>query len=236
MTWRRLGLIFLLWCGGCAAVIVPPKVQPGDTVTVLVADYGYHSTLILPRPNAGGMVEYAYGDWTYFGQNQKSVGTALHALMASDQATLGRRLLDREPNQPGLKEAIGATSILTFSASRERVEELERALEQRFSARLDSILYSPVHQLYFVKDGEPYGMAHNCNHFTAQWLERLGCHIEGMVLTSKFRLKEPGETAPPAAPATQPAPNPANPGATGSYATGSHPWLRAPRERTVASQ
>src|SRR5258706_1857420 len=240
MTYRRLWIFLLLFCcfaGGCAPVIVPPAIATNsDAVPVLIADYGYHSTLILPRPDGGGMVEYAYGDWTYFGQNQKSVGTALHALMASDQPTLGRRLLDGEPNQPGLKEAIGRAWILAFSASRERVEELERALDQRFSARLDSILYSPVHQLYFVKDGEPYGMAHNCNHFTAQWLERLGCHIEGMVLTSKFRLKEPGETAPPAAPATQPAPNPANPGATGSYATGSHTWLRAPRERTVASQ
>jgi hypothetical protein len=225
MTDRRL-CIFLLFCfaaGGCAPVIIPPAIAAKDAVPVLIADYGYHSTLILPRPDSGGMIEYAYGDWTYFGQNQKSVGTALHALMASDQATMGRRMLDREVNQPGLKEALGAKTILRFDAPREKVEELERALEQRFSARLDSIVYSPVHQLYFVKDDEPYGVGHNCNHFTAQWLARLGCRVEGMVLSSSFRLKDPaasGDTAS-AHSATQPTSMPIR-ATGGGYATGSN--------------
>jgi len=104
-------------------------------------------------------------------------------------------MLDREVNQPGLKDALGAKTILRFDAPRQKVEELERALEQRFSARLDSIVYSPVHELYFVKDDEPYGVGHNCNHFTAQWLERLGCRVEGMVLTSSFKLKQPAPAA-----------------------------------------
>ena len=182
-------ILFVAVCGGCSAVIVPPAPAWGTpTVPVQVADYGYHSTIILPR-SGGGLVEYAYGDWDFFGQSHKSFGTAVRALFASDQATLGRRLLDREPDQPGLKEATGAKEVLRFEAPRERVEELERALELRFSERLDSIEYSPVHDLYFVKDGERYGVAHNCNHFTAQWLERLGCRVEGMALLSQFRLK-----------------------------------------------
>jgi hypothetical protein len=196
MNLRRLCTILLLCLtGGCAPVIIPPVTTGKESVPVLVADYGYHSTLILPRSGGSGMVEYAYGDWTYFGQNQKSVANALHALVASDQATMGRRMLDREVNQPGLKDALGAKAVLQFDAPRQKVEELERALEQRFSARLDSIVYSPVHQLYFVKDDEPYGVGHNCNHFTAQWLERLGCRVEGMVLTSSFKLKEPAGDA-----------------------------------------
>src|SRR5439155_5988860 len=116
---------------------------------------------------------------------------------------LGRRVLEREINQPGLKEAIGAETVLSFRAPRDKVERLERALEQRFSQNLDTIMYSPVHQLYFVKDSEPYGFGHNCNHFTAQWLERLGCRIEGSPVTSKFKLKEgggePGAAASPTA-------------------------------------
>ena len=188
-------MLVLLAGGGCAPVIIPPATAAKDAVPVLVADYGYHSTLILPRSDGGGMIEYAYGDWTYFGQNQKSIGNALHALVASDQATMGRRMLDREVNQPGLKDALGAKTILRFDAPRQKVEELERALEQRFSAWLDSIVYSPVHELYFVKDDEPYGVGHNCNHFTAQWLERLGCRVEGMVLTSSFKLKQPAPAA-----------------------------------------
>jgi hypothetical protein len=68
-------------------------------------------------------------------------------------------------------------------------------------------MYSPVHQLYFVKDSEPYGVGHNCNHFTAEWLERLGCRIEGSPVTSRFKLKEnggePGAAATPAVVATK---------------------------------
>src|SRR5207237_1288592 len=133
MTGLRILLSLVLFaCAGCAAVIVPPKTSPAESVPVLVADYGYHSTIILPKSD-GGLVEYAYGDWHYFGQSHKSLGSALHALFASDQATLGRRVLEREINQPGLKEAIGAETILSFRAPRDKVERLERALEQRFS-------------------------------------------------------------------------------------------------------
>src|SRR5438552_15797062 len=140
---RTFLLLALLPCVGCSAVIVPPTTPLADSVPVLVTDYGYHSTIILPKSD-GGLVEYAYGDWYYFGQSHKSLGSALHALFASDQATLGRRVLEREINQPGLKEAIGAETILSFRAPREKVEQLERALERRFSQNLDSIIYSPV--------------------------------------------------------------------------------------------
>jgi hypothetical protein len=189
--------------GGCSTVIVPPPAPRGDTAPVLVADYGYHSTLILPRAQ-GGLIEYAFGDWTYFGQNQKSIGTALHALLMSDQATLGRRTLDLDPDdESSLADATGAKSVLRFEASRARVAELERALDERFSTRLDSITYSPVHHLYFVKDDERYGVANNCNHFTARGLERLGCRVEGVVMMSGFRVKEAGAAT--TRPTTRPA-------------------------------
>jgi hypothetical protein len=186
-------ILVVLLTGGCSAVIVPPPAPAkGDVVPVLVADYGYHSTLVLPRTEGGGLVEYAYGDWTYFGQNQKSVGTALHALLLSDQATLGRRVLYVPPEESELAAATGAKAVVRFEAPREKVAELERALDERYSSRLDSITFSEVHHLYFVKDDERYGVAHNCNHFTAHGLEQLGCRVEGIVMMSGFRVKEAG--------------------------------------------
>src|SRR3954447_305110 len=172
--------LLVAFCGGgCTATIVPPPPAPaGRSAPVLIADYGYHSTLILPRAQ-GGLVEYAYGDWEYFGQNHKSVATALHALLASDQATLGRRIIDREPDTTGVTQATGAKGVIRFDAPRDKVAELELALDERFTRRSESITYNPVHQLYFVKDDERYGVGHNCNHFTAEWLERLGCKVEG---------------------------------------------------------
>jgi hypothetical protein len=207
----------LLAVSGCGATIVPPPAPPRTAAApVLIADYGYHSTLILPRAGGNGLVEYAYGDWTYFGHNKKSVLTALQALLASDQATLGRRMLDRLPNQPGLEQATGAISVIRFDAPADRVRQLERELEERFSTNLDSLIYSPAHGLFFVKDDQRYGVAHNCNHFTAEWLERLGCRIEGWAVTSKFRLKEPPSPSPVAttAAAAPPMTAPASPRST----------------------
>lgn len=241
----RLLILFglLLSCGGCAATIVPPPTAAGqDVVPVLVADYGYHSTLIIPKSGAGGrrMIEYAYGDWVFFGQNQKSLFTGVHALFASDQATLGRRTLDRTPDQPGLLQAIGAKSVLRFDAPRDKVEQLERALEQRFALRMDSMQYSAAHQLYFVKDDEPYGLTHNCNHFTAEWLERLGCRVEGFRMASNFRLNAPDGAA--AAPPTLATPKTAetaggqvHPAIQNDAAPPPHAGLPVPREQPAAA-
>jgi hypothetical protein len=198
-------LLAALCGGGCTATIVPPPVSSvGRSAPVLIADYGYHSTLILPRAQ-GGLIEYAYGDWEYFGQNKKSVATALHALLASEQATLGRRIIDREPDPTGVTQATGAKGVIRFDAPRDKVAALETALDERFSSRRESITYNPVHQLYFVKDDARYGVGHNCNHFTAEWLERLGCKVEGPMVGSSFRIREvAGAATRPAGATTKP--------------------------------
>jgi hypothetical protein len=188
-------VVAAFFVGGCSVAIVPPQTPRGDAAPVLVANYGYHSTLILPRAGGDGLIEYAYGDWTYFGRNQKTLGTALHALLMSDQATLGRRVLDLSPDGPDLAKATGAEEVVRFEAPREKVAALERALDERYSSRLDSLTYSPVHHLYFVKDDERYGVTNNCNHFTARGLERLGCQVEGVVMMSGFRVREVGGAA-----------------------------------------
>jgi hypothetical protein len=183
-----LSLVVLLCCG-CEAVIVPPRVGPSEpSLPVFVADYGYHSSVILPRGDSV-MVEYAYGDWTFFAKNQKSLSTTLGALFSSEQATLARRVLLRSPYQDGLQQALSAKSIVRFDAPRERVMELDMALSQRFSQDLDSIIYTPAHDSYFVKDSEHYSLSNNCNHLTARWLQTLGCRVEGTVFGSKFKLK-----------------------------------------------
>ena len=53
---------------GCATRVVPPRaiVSP---VTVYIADYGRHSSLILPT-DTGCLAEYAYGDWRFYALNQ----------------------------------------------------------------------------------------------------------------------------------------------------------------------
>lgn len=186
------------WCGGCTATIVAPIVEPGErTAPVFVTVAGYHSSLILPRAE-GGMVEYAYGDWGWFAKCEQSVGDGLGALFSSPQATLGRRFLDRRPEQPGLAEAVGAERLVRIEAPRDRVERLERDLDRRFSARLESLIFSRAQGLYFVKDDEHYSLGNNCNHATAEWLEQLGCKVEGFRAITRFEAgdrEEPSKEA-----------------------------------------
>ena len=181
--------LLLLLVGGCSTATIIPPARAAQALPVHVADYGYHSSLILPR-QSGGLIEYAYGDWNYFAHNNKSVGSAMEALLDSKQATLGRRVLARLPDQAGLKEAIGAVSIVRFDASKEKVEKLERDLEQRFSRRIESIMWSDPQQLYFVMDSERYSVTNNCNHLTARWLEELGCKVSGQnwIMGSHFKV------------------------------------------------
>ena len=124
-----------------------------NVVPVIVADYGYHSTIIFPKSD-GGIIEYAYGDWSYFGHNEKSVGNACMPSSVQIQATLDRRLLDRDPRRPGLAEAIGAKVLNRFDAPPDKVLELEWALDRRFSTHLDSIVY-PCASTLFRKRRRP---------------------------------------------------------------------------------
>jgi hypothetical protein len=189
---------------GCSTGIVPPRiVGPARATQVMVADYGYHSTVIFPD-SAGKLTEYAYGDYTYFCRNQKSILTALHALFCSDQATIGRRALPQETDDPAaFNKAIGAVAVLKFDAPEDKVRELERTLDRRFAAANETPFLSPVHHLAFVRDAEHYGIGHNCNHFTAENLEMLGCKLEGWPILSKFHLvgRNDGEGEPSTAPA-----------------------------------
>lgn len=193
MTGRIFLLIALMTAaGGCSTGIVPPRVGQARAARVLVADYGYHSTVIFPD-SSGRLLEYAYGDYTYFCQNQKSYLNALRALFCSEQSTLGRRELAYSTDDTeALHKAIGAVAVLKFDAPADKVRELERTLDRRFLAAQEPPFLSAVHHLFFVKDAEHYGIAHNCNHFTAENLEQLGCKIEGWALLSKFHLVERG--------------------------------------------
>lgn len=156
----------------------------------MVADYGYHSTVIVPRAD-GRLVEYAFGDHSYFGQNDKSFLKALHALFLSDQATLGRRLIEPIPPSVKMEDATGALTIVRIDAPKEKVSQLERDLDVRFIHQIDTVHWSDVHNLYFVKDAQPYSLKNNCNVETARWLEKIGCRIQGCVVGSQFTLAEP---------------------------------------------
>jgi len=184
-------LLLLAVGGGCTTTIIPPS-KPADPATVYVTNYGRHSSLLLPAEK-DQWTEYAFGDWDWFAQGHKNSSSAVQALFFSNQAALGRReikLPDRSKGDQEIAQAIGAKKVESFLVSRERSDTLRHELDQQHQARIDTATFNPKSMLWFVKSDQRYGLCHNCNHATAQWLRELGCTIKGPAMFSKFRVQE----------------------------------------------
>ena len=89
MRWLLTLAVLLL--AACTTTVTPPP-APRFPVTVYVADYGRHASLLVPRPG-GELVEFAYGEWKWFALGQKSMWRSPAALFWPTAATLGRRSL-----------------------------------------------------------------------------------------------------------------------------------------------
>ena len=184
---RRFLPLLLLTVGGCAATIYPAP-RPVDPVVFYLADYGIHSSLLLPEPD-GRFVEYAFGDWGYSALSHTSPQDILGALLFSHDSALGRRYttlglgqIDPLPLNPSPER------LLRIYASREDVEKLESELDGRYSRSLSTAVHCVQNGTDYVKDSEHYSLANNCNHMTAASLRKLGCDVKGMVVLPHFRL------------------------------------------------
>jgi hypothetical protein len=186
-------LVLLLCCtGGCGTRVVPPA-NVRDPTTVYLTNYGRHASLILPT-SAGTLTEYSYGDWTFYAEAKTTPVNAIAALFWSRQAALGRRSLAdyRDPAQ--LARDLKAT-VQTVRVEREAASVLGQRLEERYAQRLQTEIYNPEYQTYFVADDEHYGLCNNSNMLTARWLMELGCTVRGPALLSNFVVEKASSSA-----------------------------------------
>lgn len=170
-------------------IIIPPA-NPADPVTVYVADYGFHSGLILPKGD-GKLIRYSYGDWYYFALRKQDWDNALAALFLPTPATLGRQQFN---SLSDLKQALGSDwrdILLSFSVSNVQVTQLLASLDERFQQNLDTRVMKSKHGLVFVQDAQNYTIFHNSNHEVVEWLEELNCQVKGFVMWPNFHVKEP---------------------------------------------
>lgn len=198
------GVCLLSGCG--ATIVPPPAVRMADPVTVYVANYGVHSSLLLPTPDRR-YVEYNFGDWGYAAENHTMPQDAIGALVLSFQSGLGRRYIDVLPGETVPHPSDRSVQVSGVMCERADVYDLERQLDQRFEAALragQQPVKNPENGLEFVKDSEHYSVANNCNQMTARSLEQLGCKIMGIVVSSDFHVAAPPPT--PLKPASKPEP------------------------------
>jgi hypothetical protein len=171
---------------GCSATISAPANPPHPT-TVLITDYGRHSSLLLPDPD-GRMVEYAFGDWDWFARGHTNPIVAIHALIHSPQATLGRRWVSVSADSPNAADEIGAVRIEQIAVDGDRVAALRQTLDLEYARHADSVYFNPEGRLFFVRCDEPYNLFQNCNGETAGWLRMLGARVDGPAILSHFRV------------------------------------------------
>ena len=172
---------------GCATTVVPPR-EVRDPVTVYVTDYGRHSSILMPIDDST-LIEYAFGDYDFFALEHWRWWDMLRVAMYSKRSTLGRRIVAMRFDAASLRDELGSVNAQPITIERVRVRELERKLEERFTARLDTQVFGPTTELWFVQDPRHYRLSKNCNAQTADWLRELGCEIRGAALTSSFKVQ-----------------------------------------------
>ena len=189
MNDARLWIALILMASGCSATITPPA-APRDPTVIYLADYGRHSSILLPNPSTAGFTEYNWGDWEWFAVGDTNWYVAIQAMLFSPQSTLGQRNVPAKRDLSALRKLLGADRVIPIDVSAQRAESLRAKLNERFSAASTTLMHSSYSQLEHVKDDERYCVLHNCNHVTARWLRQMGCEVDRDPILSNFKLKQ----------------------------------------------
>jgi hypothetical protein len=179
--------LLLLAATGCTQAIYP-QARPADPVKVFVADYGVHSSMMLPTAD-GRYAEYSFGDWRYAAMNRMGPHDAIAALTISFQSAVGRRYVTIQPGQSvPVPREWKPKRWTSFYAGRAEVNGLLAKLDARFEREAATRVYNRLNDTEYVKDRERYSFANNCNHLTVRSLRDLKCDVRGVLVSSKFRV------------------------------------------------
>ena len=177
---------------GCATTIVPPELVERPRA-VFVLDHGRHSSLVLPHRR--GFVRYAYGDWGWYAEVETGGMEAIRAVLLPSRGGLGRSVVEDAATRKGLCDRlrVGVEAIHEVKVEADRVIALRSTLEARHRANYASVKYNARYDLAFVEHPEPYAFWNNSNHKVAEWLEQLGCTVEGSSFWAWWQVKPPSE-------------------------------------------
>lgn len=190
----RRGLLLALVSTGmlpaCTMRIEPPA-DLREPVPVIVADHGYHLSLILPSAD-GGSVEFAYGWWDWFALNHDRWYNALPLLVVPGQGALGTRKLPCPPTGRSVAQHIAAEGLYELEVEHEKAARVRDDLQAQYDSGKQTEIYNPVVRLYLVHHRRLYTLAYNCNSAVAGWLEALGARVRGGRSFAAVEVKEIG--------------------------------------------
>lgn len=183
-----LVLTLPLWLASCTNKIFPPR-DVTDPAQVGVLDHGRHASLVVEVAD-GSILRYAYGDWDWYALQQTGPFEASAALLWQSQAALGRKQLPgpfspatvAQEVRPPFEDAV----YLVVSAR--DVQRLVDRLDRIFRENSSMQVYNAAYDLVFVPHPDGYSLFHNSNAMVADWLEQIGCRVEGPALFSRWEL------------------------------------------------
>lgn len=175
---------------GCGVWVRGPELPAHEpAASVYIADYGRHSTLILPRGD-GSATEYAYGQWDWFALGKQEPWRGPLVLLTPSRATLGLRHLPREPaSAADLERQLGVPTAYEVRVRRGEVERLRRGLDDLFAAGADRAVHNADFGLDFVPVEGVYWLPYNCNTAVARWMGDLDCRVSGLAVLSDFTVR-----------------------------------------------
>ena len=182
-----LRLALLLSLAGCTTTIVPPR-DAAAPVLVYVVDHGRHSSLLLSQPDPNQMMEYTYGEWGWFAENDTGCARSVPTLFWPTQGTLGRRTLSLKSDVGAVRARFKDELVYPVSVSRAKRDALLRKLDAEFQSRIDTRFYQPAFRTEFVYSDDKFWVFNNCNHATRVWLRELGCKAKWGGVWAKFRM------------------------------------------------
>ncbi len=173
---------------GCWTV-TPPK-QVKDPVPIYLADYGVHSSVMLPF-SPGMYAEYSFGDYAYTVEDRDMPWNAVAALLISFQSTLGRTLTPVSPTDSVPPTHRRPRRIYVLYVERSKANAVVDKLEARYESDHPPREYSTDTQAFYVKDDHHYSLFSTCNHMSANILQDSGCTVHGLPFMSDFVVIEP---------------------------------------------
>ena len=194
-----LAMLTLSVLQGCGATIQPPAAGAlRDPAPVYLVDHGIHSSVLFPREASGTVVAFCFSSYDYAAKDHDGALNGPAALLIPNAGTLGRREF-----RPGaLSERSICDAFMAdetyyridrcypIQVERARREAVYARLEQRFAAgAAASRIVNSKRRFTFVKDSSNYGLGHNCNAETAQWLRDMGCDVSGACVTADFTVE-----------------------------------------------
>jgi hypothetical protein len=190
LPWAVLLLLSVLFSAGCggSARVYPPSLMV-HPATIYIADYGRHSTLLLPV-SSHRLVEYEWGDWKWLAYNQRDLYSIPGAMLWSSCSAFARRFVDPQTaSVESIKTALfEEPRVISLQVDAPAAEMLRHELDDRFLRDANAVIYNRTDSCCMARDPVQYSIFYNCNHLTAAWLRELGCRVEGNTTQSKFEV------------------------------------------------